>query len=324
MEPLTALDQIESYRRLFTDANLWAPYVTEVCHRHKLTPCGPIYTGVPGTYPTFIVGEHWVVKFFGRLFEGGQSFMAEREAGRLVAQDPAIPAARICAAGELGGPNWPWPYLVFTYIPGRSLGEQIGLVSYPDRLRIAGEMGALIRRLHELPLVDSLVFPNRHTEHLQFLENQHANCLHNHRAWGTLPAHLLNQIEAFLPTPAQLIDTCRPPHLIHADLTLDHLLGKIVDGHWKTLALIDFGDAMTGDLLYELAALHLDLFQTDPRLLGVFLDHYGLPAEERANLPRRAMAMALLHQFDVLAALPAELLVSDSLDALAQRLWTLP
>jgi hygromycin-B 7''-O-kinase len=39
--------------------------------------------------------------------------------------------------------------------------------------------------------------------------------------------------------------------------------------------LIDFGDAMVGDLHYELAALHLDLFDCDKRLLRQFLDHYG-------------------------------------------------
>jgi len=296
----------------------------EVCRRRGLAADGPLHTGVPGTCPTFMVGQQWVVKFFGRLFDGSRSFNVEREAGRLAALDPAIPAAQIHASGELGGPDWPWPYLIFSYIPGKSLGEQIEQVSFTARLQIAREMGALVRRLHALPLADSAVFPSTHTDYIQFLDNQRANCLQNQRAWGTLPARLLDQIEDFIPPLARLVNTRRPPHLIHADLTLDHLLGQVVDGRWTTLALIDFGDAMTGDLLYELSALHLDMFGADPRLLEAFLDTYSLPDEERASLPRRAMAAALLHQFNVLAGLPAEMLTVDSLAELAQRIWGQP
>jgi len=324
VEALSALDQIESYRHLFTDIGLWTPYIEEVCRRHGLSPAGPVSIGVPGTYPAFIVGGRWLIKFFGRLFEGEQSFKAEREAGRLTALDPAIPAAQILASGELGGPGWPWPYLVFTYVPGKSLGEQLDQVSFRDRLRIAREMGELVRRLHALPLAGSAVFPNHYSGYIEFLETQRAACQRSQRGWGTLPARLLAQIERFIPRPQQLVNTLRPPHLIHADLTLDHLLGSITGGHWKTLALIDFGDSMTGDLLYELAALHLDLFQADRRLLYAFLESYGLPPEEWAGLPRRALAMALLHRFDVFAGLPGGMLEADSLDELAQRLWGLP
>lgn len=242
----------------------------------------------------------------------------------MAALDPTIPTAQIYAAGELGGPGWPWPYLVFTYIPGKSLGEQIEQVSAADRLRIAREMGELVRRLHALPLTGSPVFPDHYTDYLGFLAAQRAACQNNHRGWGTLPARLLAQLERFIPDPEKLVNIHRPPYLIHADLTLDHLLGKIVDERWQTLALIDFGDAMTGDLLYELAALHLDMFRADRRLLSAFLDRYGLSPEERADLPRRALAMALLHQFNVLAGLPGELLAVDSLVELAQRVWGLP
>ena len=61
---------------------------------------------------------------------------------------------------------------------------------------------------------------------------------------------------------------------------------------------------MTGDLLYELAALHLDLFAGDPRLLAAFLDAYGLPAAQRADLPRKALATALLHRSTCLPGCP--------------------
>src|SRR5512133_4057684 len=100
MHPLSALDDFDSYCRLFTDAALWTPYVREVCRRHSL-PCQIVHLGVPGTCPVFLVDQRWVVKFFGRLFDGAQCFAAEREAGRLVGQDPRIRTAKLVAAAAL-------------------------------------------------------------------------------------------------------------------------------------------------------------------------------------------------------------------------------
>jgi hypothetical protein len=85
---LAPLDTLDGYRRLFTDAALCAPLGRTIRRRHELAADGDVRSGLPGTYPTFIVGECWVVKLFGRLFEG--------------------------AVG------WPWPYIVFPFVPGVS------------------------------------------------------------------------------------------------------------------------------------------------------------------------------------------------------------
>lgn len=324
MHPLSALEDLEAYCRLFTDIPLWAPYVREVCARHHLS-CDDVHTGVPGTCPVFLVSvagaRRWVVKFFGRLFDGAQCFAAEREAGRLVGQDPRIRTAGLVATGELGGEGWPWPYLVFDYIQGVSLGEVFEQIAPEDRLRAARELGDTVRRIHALPLQGSTVFPNSFETYLRFLEDQRVEVAARHYQWSSLPAHLVAQIDAFLPPLDTLLGSARTPHLIHADLTRDHLLGRLENGRWTSLAVIDFGDAMTGSFYYELAALHLDLFAGDSRLLAAFLDAYHLPAAQRADLPRRALATALLHQFNVFAALPPAVLQADTLHTLAQRLW---
>ncbi len=324
MSDLDILEDLEGYRQHFTDVALWTPYVREVCRRHGLSPCQQVRVGVPGTCPAFLVEDRWVVKFFGRLFEGGESYQVEREAARLVQSDPAIRVARAAASGELGGPGWPWPYLVFEFIQGRSIGEVWEQVSISDRLRAAREVGELARRLHNLPLEGQEVFPNTWHSYRAFLEAQRQTCVQNQRGWGTLPARLVDQIDAFLPPVETLVDAACAPHLIHADLTRDHLMGRLEEGRWNTLALIDFGDAMTGGLLYELVALHLDLFHGDRRLLAEFLDAYGLPPAGRAVLPRKALAVTLLHRFDVLSCLPAHMLEADSLDELAQSVWEVP
>jgi hygromycin-B 7''-O-kinase len=320
-EGLDLLEDLAHYRQLFTSVTFWEPYVAEICQRHNLVPGTPARIGVPGTCPTFIVGERWVVKFFGRLFDGENSFLVEREAGRLAALDPAIPAAQVLAHGHLRGENWPWPYLVYPFLPGASVGELADQVSAEDWLRIAEELGHMVKRLHALPLEGSPVFPGDLAAYTRFLETQRAACVSNQRKWGTLPEPLIKQIEAFLPPLDTLVDRTRPAHLIHADLTRDHLLGRIVNGRWQTLGLIDFGDAMTGDLLYEMVALHFDIFRGDRRLLSTFKQAYGLDQTRQHNLPRRAMATALLHQFNVFSSFPQEMLQANTLAELAERLW---
>ena len=80
LEPLKNLD---GYRRYFMDVDYWRPYVQIVCQRHQLTPYQTIRTGLPGCYPTFIVDDRWVVKFFGQLFDGALAFEAEKEVNQL-------------------------------------------------------------------------------------------------------------------------------------------------------------------------------------------------------------------------------------------------
>lgn len=325
---LRALEHLDGYRRLFFDPVFWTPFVEEVCRRHGLKPSGPVRGGVAGTCPAFVVGERWLVKFFGRLFDGGPSFRVELEAWKLIAGEPDIPSAPVLASGQLipgavedPHSEWPWPYLVFDFIPGLSIGEQMDEVSEVDWLRVAGEMGIIIRRLHSISLAGSTIFPNHHRSYLEFLREQKAVCVQNQSEWGTLSPHLIEQIEGYLPPLEALVDTSCSPHLIHADLTRDHLLGRVENGRWRSLALIDFGDAMTGDLLYELAALHMDLFRGQKPLLSAFLNAYELPPAARRDLPRQALATSLLHRFNVFAGLSPERLQARSLDDLAQELW---
>jgi len=326
-DPLAQLEDYDSYCRLFTDIALWAPYVRRACRRHGLMPCDEVRPTLPGTCPTFTVEGRWVVKFFGRLFEGARAFAAEREANRLAAG--LLPGPAVVASGELRdcAAGWPWPYLIFEYVPGVSIGEVWAGVSPADRLTLARQLGEGTRRLHSISLAGSPVFPASWEPYAALLAEQRALCRHNHEDWRSLPAPLIDQLDSFLLPTAELIDPAAAPHLIHADLTRDHILGRLEGERWQTLALIDWGDAMVGNLLYELAALHLDLLHGDRRLLHAYLDAYGLDAEARRRLPRRAMTVALLHRFNVLVGVleaRPELRGAASLGELADLLWSTP
>jgi hypothetical protein len=168
------------------------------------------------------------------------------------------------------------------------------------------------------------------SEFIDFLECQRANCLVNHRQWGDLPPQLLAQVQGFLLPVAELVDLASPPHLIHADLTGDHLLGQRAEqkkltpsgAEWDTLAIIDWGDTRIGNILYELVALHLGLFQSDQRLLKLCLEAYGLTDFYRNDFARKAMCMVLLHQFPMPANIYAPFKDTPSLDELAVNLFS--
>lgn len=326
LSSLHLLETLDSYQRSFTDPALWEPYVRQVCQRHGLEPCVQVRSGLPGTYPTFIVDDRRVVKFFGRLFDGGLAFETEGEVDRLLKQDRMIPAPPVIAAGQLfeAAEGWHWPYLIFEYIPGVSLGEVYDRVSLEDRLLLARELGGVVQSLHKLAIQDSPLFPPTWEGYRYFLADRYRSCQADHLGWGTLPKRLVRQIDDFLPPLDDLVDFKVAPHLIHADVTHDHLLGRLDGGRWRTLGLIDFGDARVGDIFYELVALHLDVFDCDTRLLQVFLQAYGYSPPH--DFPRRAMSMTLLHQFNVLEGIVRwypKIRDIASLEQLANWFWNL-
>ncbi len=323
--PLARLETLDGYRQHFMDAALWRPYVIAICARHGFSPCERVSAGLPGTCPAFAVEERWLVKFFGRLFNGGASYAAECEANRLLPRDGSIPAPAVVAAGDLfpveaAPTGWPWPYLVYEFIPGVSIGEVWGQMDDAERLAVARSLGWLARRMHALPLAGSVVFPDTWDVYVDFLVEQIAHATRAARAWACLPERLIAQITSYVLPPAALIDPGVRPHLIHADLNGDHLLGRLDGGRWTTFGVIDFGDAMVGSLYYEVVALHLGLFCRDRGLLRAFLDAYGVGAAARRDFPAKAMTAALLHRCNVLVEVP-ELGQAESLEQLAVRLW---
>jgi hypothetical protein len=172
--------------------------------------------------------------------------------------------------------------------------------------------------------------------YVDFLEHQRASCLVNHRQWGDIPAQLLSQVQDYLLPVSELLDFSSSPHLIHADLTGDHLFGQLVSdapvitsdldpkqsgSGWESLAIIDWGDARIGNILYELVALHLGLFQADKRLLNICLEAYRLPDFYRQDFPRKALCMVLLHQFDMPVQVYTHYLHVQTLQELAEELF---
>lgn len=315
----------ELYPGLFTDVALWRPYVISACARNGL-PAGEVRGGVPGTFPTFVVNNRLVVKFFGPLFDGATCYAIEHGIVSLLQAKPLLPVAGLLADGALfeGSKRWQWPYLIFEYLDGIRIGQVWGELDESEKMRLAGKLGIWVRALHRLRLPDEILRYAGRDDFGRFIAVQREGCAARQAAWGSLPAHLVAQIDEFLPSQAALVESSLASCLIHGDLTADHLIGHLEGGRWRTLGLIDFGDARLGNLYYELVALHLDLFQGDRQCLAAFLRSYGLIPRE--DFPRLALSYCLLHQFDVFAAAfdrSPLLRGAKTLEDLAEGLWRL-
>lgn len=313
---LAALETPDGYRRSFMDPLLWQPFVRRVCTRNGF-PCRAIRPGLAGSFPTFIVDQQLVIKFFGVLFEGGTGWRVEKEAADLMADLPEIPAAPLLASGRLENASG-WRYLVFAFLPGASFGELREQVSFPDMLALARWLGTALRRLHAVKLPIRTAIPRLTSKKLRTW-----SASRKRESLPGWPEGLRRQVDGYLAA-GTLPVKAGANHFIHADLTADHLLGELENGTWKTRGIIDFGDALRGNIFYELAALHLDLFAGDRRLLAAFLETYRLSPEDRQDFPRKAMSMALMHQFDIFAPLFARqprLTEIRTLEELAVHLW---
>jgi hygromycin-B 7''-O-kinase len=321
MHPLDQLSNLNSYTQLFTNAAFWTPFVLQAC-RANGQDCRRVFSGTPGTFPTFIVDRRVVVKFYGPLFNGARCFGAERACAQQLSLHAVLPAPALLAEGYLHPPgvDWDWPYLIFEYLEGHSIAADFASLALSQKLEIARRLGGWVRALHDLPLPQAGPFEHNWDGFENFLTARNQKSASPH---PSLPPTLDSQIPAFLLPPATLIDRFQRPHLIHADLTGDHLLGVREGEQWRPTGIIDFGDARTGNLYYELAALHLDLFQADRRLLAAFLDAYGF--QPPPDFARRAMSMCLLHEFDVLAGLRRRFeheQFPPSLEELTIKVWS--
>jgi hygromycin-B 7''-O-kinase len=332
-DPLKQFGNLSYYEAHFMDPLIWQPYVQRACSVHGFS-VNHIQPGQPGTYPTFIVTveaknnrgsvSSIVVKFFGPLFDGAGAFATEKTVALILAQHSlGFHTPDIFAQGQLTND---WNYLIFEHIPGVSLSQAWSQLSIKALMELAAQLGGYLRELHDSttsiqPFIPQPGSAAAWEKFPDFIDKQLRQCVTNHQKWNDLPDHLLEQLPAYLLPLEELIEPTAAPHLIHADLTADHVLGKRQGTDWHTMAVIDWGDARLGNILYELVALHLDLFKREVRLLQACLEAYRLPAFYQHNFSHKAFCMVLLHQFPMPAQVYAPYSQAASLSELAAGLF---
>jgi len=297
------------YAVRLTDGAFWRPFLDECLRRHGLDDAASdAVAGVGGTYPAFVLGDV-VVKLFGHRPVWRASFDAERAAQTALAADPSILAPRLLGEGTLfGAADSAWPYLILSRLPG--VAWERAELSGDARQVVARALGEQVRRVHALN-------PAGVAAHEDWPVQDVVAAV----ARSSLPANLAVQAGDYL---ARLGPFDRV--FVHGDLIVRHVF--VESG--RLAGIIDWGDTLVTDRHYELAKLHLDLFDGDSALLRAFLEASDWPVGR--DFARKAMALALVRQahglvqhdtMDVFHKLPALLPLENiaTLDDLADALF---
>lgn len=258
-------------------------------------PCEQAELRLDGTCPVLRT-DQLVVKLFTdcRL-----DFDTELAAYRTL--DEAAHTPRLIDHGHLEDSD----YLVLSRASGHAVLDTT--LTSAEQLDLAEQLGRTMKQLHDLPIDQ----PGGRLAR-DWLREQGPAAAQRHRAWQTLPQHLIDQIDDYLAPPRQRA-------FVHADLAVEHVF---VDRGQLT-SIIDWGGAEATDPHYELPILHVDLFGANKHLLRAFLGSYGWPDDDFTT---RAMSAMLQQEFDsfehlLLVRPDLDLTRFDTIDELAQLLW---
>ena len=115
---------------------------------------------------------------------------------------------------------------------------------------------------------------------------------------GVLATAIVGSLESLLDQ-AIAADRRESRVVVHGDLGADHVLCAPTGDGWGVEALIDFGDARIGVREYEWMPLWLGFFARDAVLAHAFLSAYDPGLIDDPDVPMRAIAWTVLHDFGV-------------------------
>lgn len=286
---LPSLPDEAAFYRLRGDPAPWLPALTEICRLHGL-PDEDLYAERTGTNVVFRAGDGPWIKLFPPLWP--EDFERERAGLAAVRGVAGLAAPQLLHEGELEG----WPYAVISHLEGRPISSVWLDLPAAEQVGLAEEIGAAMARLHEIPAPSSGVLAE---DWPAFVARRGPRCVERNRKYD-LPTDWLEPLRRFTESAQPLLRPGAPGVLLHADLTDQHIFVRRVRGRWSVTGLIDFGDAMVGDPLYEFAAPAMFLTQGKPEAQRALLRGYGIEdAPDTLTHRRRIQAWTLLHRFSL-------------------------
>lgn len=288
------IDDLDAYRPIYRNPNIWLPALREICRRHGLD-AGTLDFAPPGSNIVFWVATDRLIKLFPPLF--AEDCTRESLALSALPGQREFEIPNILFSGEVEG----WPYLVLNRLSGVSLDTVWSNLGTDERQSIAVGLGRMIAALHRTPTagLEQLGPP----DWARFILKQADTCLERQRAVGASPAWLAD-IADFIAALPPLVTSGFQPVLINADLNPEHIFCRQTAAGWEVCGIIDFGDAMLGHPFYEFVCPGI-LFAGSPSLQRAMLLAYGLPASVlNETLSRQLTAYILLHRFTKVTQFP--------------------
>lgn len=284
--------------RMFTNVAQWTSVVREICRRHNL-PAQHVEAGFPGTNAVFVVDDAYVVKIYAPFCP--EDFDLERELYAHLGSNSHIPVPALIAQGVLED-QIQWPYIIIDFKPGAPIREVRDRIPYRNLLRIAADMGAMVRHLHRAPVAQLTSLDHTQAGWREFVQRRAVESAEAGQWEGILPAPVVAEIPGFLVSVLDGGENV-PLVLMNGDLTEDHILLQRDSGKWRISGLIDFGDALVGQREYEWIALWFSGLDRDYECLTAFMDSYDPHIKLDDDFFTRAMAFTFLHEFatDIMA-----------------------
>jgi aminoglycoside phosphotransferase (APT) family kinase protein len=211
---------------------------------------------------------------------------------KIYSDEPAwIVAKEALVAGWIGGhtglaiPRWlrvdecrtciPFRFALTTWLPGVTVRSLIGAPGLDIAYR---QMGALLRRLHAIPMTaygyivaDGIRRPQPTND--EYMRSAFDQVFRQFRAQGGEEA-LTRRLERYARSRFDLLQYSAGPVFCHDDLQQGNVLvERSKEGSLQLTGLIDFGNARAGDALFDLAktlfcCTHEDLRSREPLLAG--------------------------------------------------------
>jgi hygromycin-B 7''-O-kinase len=272
---------------MFTSRRLWSKAVRHVLSVHGL-PAGPIASTFPGSCPVFLVNagrRPLLVKYYPPMCI--RDWTTESASLDAVGRRGRPPVPKIVARGVLDD-RTRWPYLVLSPLAGRPLREVWRRIPVRDRLAVLTTAGRMLGELHQIR-------PPSGVAPLD-LAKLARDALRAYRKAGVFRPALLREMAVRFRELGRSVAGSRRS-LLHADLNEDHVIARSRDGRWRVTGFIDFGDAQTGDPLYEWMPSWYGLLAQDPAYFKAFQRGYRPRLVVTPAWRERAAAFVLAHRF---------------------------
>jgi aminoglycoside phosphotransferase (APT) family kinase protein len=297
---LPTVDTEEELRAAIADAALWPRVARVVSARHGVSLDGIVQP--PSSFPVLVHRRH-VLKLVPRRWRAkldAERAMLAHLHGKLSAETPAI-----VAEGDLDA----WGYVVMTRLEGRSARAAMKTTTDEERRAIVRAVGALIAEIHALDVPSGI-----DADWPGLLARARTTCASRHAAGGADPTWI-----AAIAARVADVEASGRAVPMHADVHADHVL---LDERLRVTGLLDFGDAMAGDPVYDLVTPVTFFVRGRPDLFAALLEGYG--ASPTPELLARGRALQILHRYSDLRR-DVEMLVPSrrctTLDEALAALW---
>jgi hygromycin-B 7''-O-kinase len=278
---------IEAYHTWRANTSQWLPVAIDIARSHSLSCTNPRVFSM-GTNLVVALNQRLILKIFPPMLR--HQFESERAALSRLHGRLSVPVPQIVFEGERSG----WPYLVMTCMNGVSGKEAWVWLPEDQRESVLTEVGELIAEVQRVPVGD---LSRLQPQWKQFIPRQIEGCRARHERLG-LPQKYLNRLDDFLRDATVLIPLNAAPVILTGEYNPENFFVEERSGRWRLAALIDFGDVMTGWSEYDLLGPSTFAAGGMPGRVRSLLRGFGhSEAKLDSALPRRLMALLLLHRF---------------------------